>query len=167
MALLWPTNVSNNVIQGNLIGTDATGTQALGNGLDGVEIFGVSNMIGGTDVMARNVISGNGRNGILMGTDNAPVHDNLIQGNFIGTDITGTNFLGNASDGVFVNLSTHNTIGGQVTTAGAPPGNVIAGNSGNGVGLINGSQTIGLAFSAIRSFPMPRSALTSTAMASL
>ena len=136
--------ISNNVIQGNLIGTDATGTQPLGNGLDGVEIFGAGNVIGGTEVMARNVISGNGRNGILMGTDNAPVHDNLIQGNFIGTDITGTNLLGNAGDGVFVSISTNNTIGGQVTTAGAPPANVIAGNSGNGVNLINFSQTSGL-----------------------
>jgi hypothetical protein len=72
--------ISNNVIQGNLIGTDATGTQPLGNGLGGVEIFGAANVIGGTDLMARNVISGNGRNGILMGTDNASVHDNLIQG---------------------------------------------------------------------------------------
>ena len=136
--------ISNNVIQGNLIGTDATGTQPLGNGLDGVEIFGAANVIGGTDVMARNVISGNGRNGILMGTDNAPVHDNLIQGNFIGTDITGTNLLGNAGDGVLVSISTNNTIGGQVTTAGAPPANVIAGNSGNGVNLINFIQTSGL-----------------------
>ena len=136
--------ISNNVIQGNLIGTDATGTQTLGNGLGGVEIFGAANVIGGTDVMARNVISGNGRNGILMGTDNAPVHDNLIQGNFIGTDITGTNMLGNAGDGVLVSISTNNTIGGQVTTAGAPPANVIAGNSGNGVNLINFSQTTGL-----------------------
>src|SRR6202171_5885136 len=120
--------ISNNVIQGNLIGTDATGTQTLGNGLGGVEIFGAANVIGGTDVMARNVISGNGRNGILMGTDSAPVHDNLIQGNFIGTDITGTNMLGNAGDGVLVSISTNNTIGGQVTTAGAPPANVIARN---------------------------------------
>ena len=138
------TNASS-VIQGNLIGTNATGTQALGNVLDGIEIFGIGNVVGGTDVMARNVISGNGRNGILMGTDNGPVHDNLIQGNFIGTDLTGTNFLGNAGDGVFVNLSTHNTIGGQVAAAGAPPGNVIAGNGGNGVALIGGSQTNGLA----------------------
>jgi hypothetical protein len=126
--------ISNNVIQGNLIGTDATGTQPLGNGLDGVEIFGAANVIGGTDVMARNVISGNGRNGILMGTDNAPVHDNLIQGNFIGTDITGTNVLGNAGDGVRVLVSTNNTIGG-VSTPGEVPGNLIAGNAGRGVGV--------------------------------
>ena len=136
--------ISNNVIQGNLIGTDATGTQPLGNGLDGVQIFGAANVIGGTDVMARNVISGNGRHGINLGTDNASVHDNLIQGNFIGTDITGTQLLGNAGDGVFVTDSINNTIGG-VATPGAFPGNLIAGNGGRGVGVIGVFTTTGLA----------------------
>ena len=87
--------ISNNAIQGNLIGTDATGTQLARQRAGRGGIFGASNVIGGTDVMARNVISDNGGNGILMGTDNALVHDNLVQGNFIGTDITGTNLLGN------------------------------------------------------------------------
>lgn len=134
-------NVNGNVIQGNLIGTDATGTQPLGNGLDGMQIFGAGNMVGGTDAMARNVISSNGVNGISLGTDNAPVHDNLIQGNFIGTDITGTQLLGNGLNGVFVNVSTNNTIGGPVTTAGAPPGNVIAGNANSGV-FLNATTSI-------------------------
>ena len=133
--------VSNNTIQGNLIGTDATGTSAPSNLLEGINVQGASNVIGGTDVMARNVISGNGRYGVLMGTDNASVHNNLVQGNFIGTDITGTQLLGNGSDGVLVTVSTNNMIGGHVTTAGEPPGNLIAGNAGNGVALVAGSQT--------------------------
>jgi hypothetical protein len=140
--------ISNNVIQGNLIGTDATGTQPLGNGLDGVRINGASNVIGGTDVMARNVISANGLNGITLGTDNAAVHDNLIQGNFIGTDISGTQLLGNAGDGVLVLVSTNNTIGG-VSTPGEVPGNVIAGNAGRGVGVSFGVTGLAIKGNAI------------------
>lgn len=129
-------------VQGNLIGTDASGTSVIGNAFDGIQIFGAGNVIGGTNVMARNVISGSGRHGISLGTDNEVVQDNLIQGNFIGTDITGMQLLGNAGDGVFVTVSTNNTIGGQVTAPGSPPGNVIAGNSGNGV-TIGSGQVVG------------------------
>ena len=142
--ILIGNGVANNVVQGNLIGTDASGTVALGNGLDGVVIFGAFNVIGGTDVKARNVISANGLRGVFLGTDNASVHDNLVQGNFIGTDITGAKLLGNASDGVQVSLSMNNTIGGDVTTTGAPPANVIAGNSGNGVGVVGFGPVTGL-----------------------
>ena len=110
-------NVNNSAIQGNLIGTDASGTSALGNSLNGINVLGVSNVIGGTDVMARNVISGNGR-GISIGNDNATIQNNLVQGNFIGTDISGTQFLGNSDDGVFVIDSINNTIGGIVLTPG-------------------------------------------------
>jgi len=131
-------NVINSVIQGNLIGTDASGTSALGNSLNGINVLGVSNVIGGTDVMARNVISGNTR-GISIGNDNASIHDNLVQGNFIGTDISGTQFLGNSDDGVFVIDSINNTIGGLVATDGTPPGNLIAGNGGRGVGVVFGA----------------------------
>jgi T5SS/PEP-CTERM-associated repeat protein len=116
-----------NFIQGNLIGTDATGLNPLGNGTDGVSIFGALNAIGGTNVLARNVISANGRFGVRIGTDNAPVHDNLIQNNFIGTDITGTNLLGNAADGVFAAFCFSNTV----------QSNVIAGNHSRGVNLSN------------------------------
>jgi len=121
--------IENNVIQGNLIGTDATGTLPLGNGLDGVEILGSSNTVGGTDVMARNVISANSVHGIFLGTNNATVQNNLIQGNFIGTDITGTQLLGNAANGVEVVESISNTVGG----------NVIAGNDGRGIGISFGA----------------------------
>ena len=82
--------------------------------------------IGGTNVTMRNVISANGRFGVQVGTDAAPIHDNLIQGNFIGTDITGTNLLGNGSDGVQINVS----------SSGAIESNRIGGNRANGVSLI-------------------------------
>jgi hypothetical protein len=123
--------ISNVVIQGNLIGTDATGTQPLGNGVDGVEIFGAANLIGGTDVMARNVISGNARHGIFLGSNNTSVHDNVIQNNFIGTTIDGTQLLGNGVDGIQAVDSNNNTIGGLTASL----GNVIAGNHRAGVGL--------------------------------
>src|SRR6266566_634840 len=53
---------------------------------------------------------------------------NVIQGNFIGLDLTGTNAPGNSRDGIYVS-SPRNLIGGT-----APgPGNFISGNSGNGL----------------------------------
>src|SRR2546423_10428521 len=134
--------VTNSTIQGILIGTDANGTSGLGNSLDGIHLTSASNVVGGTDVMARNVISGNGR-GIFLGGGNT-VHDNLIQGNFIGTDISGTQLLGNGDDGVFVVDSINNTIGG-VATPGTFPGNLIAGNGGRGVGVAFVFATTGLA----------------------
>src|SRR5207249_3953784 len=148
---------TNNVVQGNFIGTDWTGANALpynvgvdlqftsclvggttvaarnstaggGDGISGSAYSGSriqGNFIGGTNVTARNVISANGRFGVQVGTDAAPIHDNLIQGNFIGTDITGTNLLGNGSDGVQINVS----------SSGAIESNRIAGNGGNGLSL--------------------------------
>src|SRR5438552_1463580 len=118
--------VNNCVIQGNLIGLDATGTKPFGNGLEGVSVHGAGNVIGGTNVTMRNVISANGRFGVQVGIDGVPIHDNLIQGNFIGTDITGTNLLGNGSDGVQINVS----------SSGAIESNRIGGNRANGVSLI-------------------------------
>jgi len=47
------------LIQGNYIGTDITGTLAFGNADDGVLLQTSNNIIGGTTVAARNIISGN------------------------------------------------------------------------------------------------------------
>src|SRR5713226_3900676 len=60
-------NSSGNVIAGNYIGTDITGTIAMANAKDGIEIDGPNNIIGGTTAAARNVISGNlGTGGIVI-----------------------------------------------------------------------------------------------------
>jgi uncharacterized repeat protein (TIGR01451 family) len=111
----------NLAIQGNLIGTDATGTRSLGNKNDGIVIAGPAGVtIGGTVLGARNVISGNGDDGISTFANGAGL---TIQGNYIGTDITGTLPLGNGGDGI---NSTYPaiTIGGIETAA----GNVVANN---------------------------------------
>jgi hypothetical protein len=124
-----PGNNFNNTaaMMGNLIGTDASGTSGLGNST-GIAINDPSNTVGGIDPMARNVISGN-TTGISLVSQN-----NQVQGNFIGTDITGTQLLGNGGDGVLVQAN-NNTIGGISAGPGQNPGNLIAGNGGRGVNL--------------------------------
>ena len=119
---------SGNTIQGNLIGTDVTGMLALGNGV-GVGSGGSNDLIGGTTVAARNIISANNRGIDLGGGSN-----HTVQGNFIGTDVTGTKALGNPNVGL--NTQTpNNLIGGLTATPGTPPGNLISGNNG-GSGVI-------------------------------
>jgi hypothetical protein len=126
-----------NTVQGNLIGTDVTGTMALGNTDRGVLTTGANSLIGGTTVDARNVISGNNRGVDLNGGSSS-----TVQGNFIGTDVTGTIALSNPNGGVNLNSGlSSNLIGGLATTAGAPPGNLISGNTGNyGVLLGDGAS---------------------------
>src|SRR5262245_15017635 len=127
---------SGNMAQGNLIGTDVTGTEALGNTGPGVSIggTGLSNLIGGATVSARNVISGNNR-GVIVSTGG---NNNTIQGNFIGTDVTGTVALSNPNQGVVIDTATNNLIGGLTATPGTPPGNLISGNGFDGVNLFTG-----------------------------
>ena len=121
-----------NTVVGNFIGTNVAGTSALGNGIDGVEVFSNNNTIGGTTAAQRNIISGNLDDGInIDGTSG-----NVIQGNYIGTDVTGTLALGNQSDGVlFENGASNNTLGGTAASA----RNVIAFNADSGVDVITGT----------------------------
>jgi hypothetical protein len=115
------------VVQGNRIGTDVTGTRALGNGVGLYQGDG-SVTVGGTAVGAGNVISGNAGDGIQLG------YGGVIQGNLIGTDVTGSQPLGNGGNGIMVIAyftSFGNTIGG--TAAGA--GNVISANGRDGISM--------------------------------
>jgi VCBS repeat protein/BACON domain-containing protein/S-layer family protein len=137
----------NNLIQGNLIGTDITGTVAIGN------LFGISisvssssnNTVGGTTPAARNIISASRFYGIYINGGGFGSDTVLIQGNYIGTDINGASDLGNNENGVFIKSSSgfdgetlKVTLGG--TTAGAR--NVISGNDLNGV-VITGAVATG------------------------
>ena len=125
-----------NLVQGNLIGTNAAGTAALGNNIYGVFVVfsAANNVIGGTAAGAHNVISGNSIGVRLAQGIPATLspHDNIVQGNFIGTDVTGNSALPNTQIGAAIE-GTNNTLGG----AGANAGNVVSGNSSNGVNVGN------------------------------
>ena len=127
-----------NRVQGNYIGTDVNGTSALGNSSVGVFIGSApGNTIGGTAAGARNVISGNGLDGVQIFGISAS--GNLVQGNYIGTQIDGTSALGNTFKGVHITVdASTNTIGG--TAAGA--GNTIAFNGGDGVFVDSGTGNL-------------------------
>jgi titin len=110
-------------VLGNTIGTDATGTFALGNSGDGIQIdSGTGNTVGGTTAGSGNLVSGNAGDGIAVSANGA-----LVQGNLIGTDASGAAALGNGGNGVLLSGS-NNTVGGT-----ADAGNVIAFNGLNGV----------------------------------
>jgi CSLREA domain-containing protein len=122
---------SGNTIQGNLIGTDATGTRALGNtqiiaGGVSVSVGDTGDLIGGTTAGARNVFAAGTGPGLFISGDN------LVQGNFFGTDITGTKALGNGW-GIQVGGGA-TTIGGSASGA----GNLISGNLDQGLLLEGG-----------------------------
>ena len=128
---------ANNTVQGNYIGTTAAGTARLGNGWYGVEISQHDNLVGGTTAAARNVISANGHDGVVFYLTTS-VH-NRAEGNFIGTDFTGTKDLGNSGAGVCATNGAHdNTVGGATAAC----RNVIAGNDLFGVGIYNGCSAI-------------------------
>ena len=131
------------VVEGNFIGVTAAGNAALGNGVGVDTANGASGtIIGGTSAGSRNIISGNLFNGVRMdAASGAPANtNNTVQGNYIGTDVTGTVALGNASNGIELQSSASgNTIGGSA----AGSGNLISGNKQNGIVLNNNGGTAG------------------------
>ncbi len=121
-----------NVVEGNYIGTDATGTLDFGNAIRGVLVNANGNTIGGTTAGARNVVSGNDDAGVEVsgGTGNA------VEGNYVGLASDGVTALKNTGAGVQIDSGSGNTIGGLAAGA----GNVISGNGTEGV-VLNASTT--------------------------
>lgn len=125
-------DVDSCTVSGNLIGTDRTGTRALPN-YDGMSMEGVVRycVIGGTTAAERNIISGNTDYGLpLFGVG---ATGNVVIGNYIGTDISGTHPLGNTYGVLFDDGSFGNRVGG----ASAAERNIISGNVGYGVFFYN------------------------------
>jgi hypothetical protein len=134
------------LIQGNLIGTDRTGTQALPN-RDGIAfghrltpVTGGVPLIGGASADARNLISGNQRHAINIacsGAGGLPCSEGHIAGNFIGTDIGGELPLPNGEGGNTGGITYSNQVAGpsHVLIGGYAPGfaNRIAHNAGFGI----------------------------------
>jgi hypothetical protein len=130
-----------NTIVGNFIGTNASGTAASTNAGYSISLTTSNNTLGGTMPAERNVISGNNI-GIALGFSGGVTQHNVIEGNYIGTNASGTAAIGNGV-GISNGGEANNTIGG---TTGTTPGgactgacNVISGsNGGPGVYVANG-----------------------------
>lgn len=145
---IWQSSASGNTVIGNYAGVEVTGLNPLPNGDIGFEAQDApNNTIGGTTAAERNIFSGNLGAGVsLTGSDS---YGNVVQGNYIGPDVTGQTGMGNHKMGVNIgspsggsNNAHDNTIGG--TTGTTPNGsctgacNVISSNAWNGV-YISGS----------------------------
>jgi len=132
-----------NVVIGNFLGVDRTGTVMLGNGSgglgDGVDIRNGSqgNRVGGQDPGDKNVLSGNGSVGVRI--HHSGTRGNIVQGNFIGTDSSGISPLPNEWYGVFIQEGAHGNLIGGVSENEA---NVISGNGVDGIAISGaGSDT--------------------------
>lgn len=135
-------------IVNNRIGTNAAGNAAVPNGTNGIFLFRTSNisglspapdiLIGGANAVERNIISGNGANGIQI---NENSFDISIRGNYIGTNAAGTADLGNGQNGIMFDESFTGdgmVVGGKA----AGEGNLISGNNLNGIK--SGTHSIGI-----------------------
>jgi hypothetical protein len=140
-----------NLIEGNFIGTDTSGSVALPNARFGISILTVSgntasnNTIGGLTPDARNVISGNALDAVAIRAFSGSADGNVIEGNSIGTQPNGIDPLGNGRGGVVISSSasaSNNIVGG--TAPGA--GNRIAFNADTGVFISNSGQVVGNSF---------------------
>ncbi|HET8944486.1 MAG TPA: Calx-beta domain-containing protein, partial [Dehalococcoidia bacterium] len=131
------TSSGGNIIEGNYFGVDVAGTSILSNNAN-IVIQSSNNVVGGTTAAARNVVSGSNSAGIIVLDAGAGAGGNVIQGNYVGTDATGTSALGNVNG--IVLAANGNIVGGAMPGA----ANVISGNTGKGVYITGqGNQVLG------------------------
>jgi titin len=122
-------------VVGNWVGVNVTGDTVVKNDESGVYVIGEDNVIGGTTVAARNVISGNQNANVLI---DAGGSYNQVLGNYIGTNASDWMVLSNDIDIMIQGSASHNTIGGATAAA----ANVI-GNAGVGVEITGGPESGG------------------------
>ena len=147
VAIVTAPNISNANTQifiiNNNIGTNDVGSAKLGNAGNGISFTGASTgyqlTIGGPQSASRNLISGNGQNGIYAASNKL-----LVFGNYIGPGSNGGTSLGNSLDGIRLDGNVDATIGGTINGNGVSfnGGNLISGNGGDGVNIINHNATV-------------------------
>jgi len=143
-----------NRIFGNIIGLNAAGTQAIGNGELGILIANGAaiNTVGGTygGAYAGNIISGNTLGGVVIGLDAFPgpngTNTNRIEGNFIGTNGAGTLALGVQGVGITVQTNSRGNVLRRNVLVGHSTHGVVFANAGNNamygnwIGLTNAGR---------------------------
>ncbi len=126
-----------NTVVGSYFGLGPNGISDRGNGASGIGILSPNNIIGGSTSTDRNIISGNGGNGLVIG--GADASGNVIKGNYFGTNAAGTASVPNSGDGLLINGSSGNTVGGtdsvNPTSSCVGACNLFSGNGANGVGI--------------------------------
>jgi hypothetical protein len=127
---IYATSATTNTVSGNYIGTDATGTLDRGNACNGVYIGtdASNNTVGGDTEGQRNVISGNGADGVRIMDGNG----NTISGNYIGVDASGSSVLANQNGIGISDDAANNVVGGDSEGQ----RNIISGNEYGGVYLV-------------------------------
>jgi hypothetical protein len=122
------TATQGNSIIGNVIGTNAAGTAPIAGSSVGVLISNAhNNVVGGVDSADRNIISGNSGVGVYIALAGAT--GNVVQNNYIGTDVSGLAGIPNGVDGIYINGAPGNLIGGT----GQGTGNLISANQSAGI----------------------------------
>ncbi len=122
---IYGSDVINNLIIGNYVGIDTTGKATIPNGR-GINIRAPYNIVGSIIPGERNIVSGNRDAGILIETIFG--YSNVIIGNYIGIDATGTDSVGNGT-GIMISGAKYNTIGGDIPEY----RNIISGNRVRGI----------------------------------
>lgn len=133
---------SGNFVRNNIIGLNKDGDVDVGNTASGVNAASDSTAVGGSGTGARNVISGNDAHGVQVQLDSA---NTVVEGNYIGTDDTGSGDFGNSQNGVLLAGDAQTIVGGTTgtsTTECAGACNVISGNNQDGVNIISASHLI-------------------------
>ena len=130
--LLSGSGAVENWIHGNFIGTDITGSLAIGND-NGIQIKNDAddNTIGGATTGDANLISGNRRSGVLIA--DITTNGSQVLGNIIGVDASGNSALGNNEYGVRISDSPNHSIIGNQIAANGKSGVLLslAGSTGN------------------------------------
>jgi hypothetical protein len=121
-------------VQADYIGVSPTGASAAANGGDGILVTSPDDLIGGASSADRNIISGNGQQGVMLYASAAT--GDMVEGNFIGTNAAGNTAIPNYLCGVCVYGANNNTIGGT----GGGDGNVISGNGNDGIVILGGAS---------------------------
>ncbi len=124
-------DVHNITLQGNYIGTDISGTLDFGNGDAGIQVRSNDNLIGGSSLADRNIVSGSNNRGIAFFSFGT-LTGNVVENNYVGVDATGLVGLGNDAYGIQL----YNTDGAQIIN------NVIGDNEFEGIRFRAGGNVV-------------------------